>query len=157
MGARKCSRHYMAKHRPESPDQKQPWVQAAVAWPSPSLLALAPHPKWAQLTDGKFKKKKKKKTLIGKLKWKSWGHARAAQKYGACMSDQPQKWGRSVPCTPRQGWGVTQGETNASLEVTLHLPAETRILVLISKSLALCGVRPWTFLQLCAASDPKHC
>lgn len=27
-------------------------------------------------------------------------------------------------------------------EVTLHLPAETRILVLINKSLALCGVRP---------------
>ena len=55
MGARKRSRHYMAKHRPESPDQKQPSVQAAVTLPSPGLLALAPHPKWAQLTDGKLK------------------------------------------------------------------------------------------------------
>lgn len=53
--------------------------------------------------------------LVGKFKWKLWGHARAAQKYGACISEQPQKWVRSVPCTQCRGWGVTQGETNASL------------------------------------------
>lgn len=122
--------------------RNSPEFKLPLPCPAPASWLWPPTPSGHSSLMENLKKKRKKKTLIGKLKWKSWGHARAAQKYGACMSDQPQKWGRSVPCTPRQGWGVTQGETNASLEVTLHLPAETRILVLISKSLALCGVRP---------------
>lgn len=42
MGARKCSRHYMAKHGTESLYENQTSVKQVVALPNPSLLALAP-------------------------------------------------------------------------------------------------------------------
>lgn len=41
MGARKCSRHYMAKHGAESLYQDQTSVKQVVALPNLSLLALA--------------------------------------------------------------------------------------------------------------------
>lgn len=108
-------------------------------------------------------KSKRAPSLVEKSGCELRGHARAARKYEAYMSgfrgleQTATKMGRISPVYLMPMWEVMGVKQMHCSNVSLHLPTKTRIPMLINKILALHSARPWTFLQRCAISHPKHC
>lgn len=81
--------------------------------------------------------------MVEKLGYELCGHARAAQKYEAYMSEFGEleqtatKMGRISPMYLMSTWEVISMKQMNHSNVSLHLPTETRIPMLINKILAL--------------------